>query len=84
MILLAVAGLEGAYDLHSHAAPCLFERVRNNIEVAQMCRHAGYRTVMLEAHHESAASTAYCAHKNAPDVKCLAASSWTVSSEEST
>jgi hypothetical protein len=66
---LAVVDLEGAYDLHIHAAPCLFERIGDDIEIAQMCRDAGYRAIMLKAHHESTASRAYYADKSVPDIK---------------
>ena len=66
---MAVVDLEGAYDLHIHAAPCLFERIGDDIEIAQMCRDAGYRAIMLKAHHESTASRAYYADKSVPDIK---------------
>jgi hypothetical protein len=55
--------LRGAYDLHVHAAPDLFERAADDVETASRCAAAGMAGMAVKAHLESTASRAY--HVNA-------------------
>jgi len=40
--------LNGLIDLHLYNAPCVFERSFDMIELAKMCRQAGYRAIVLK------------------------------------
>ena len=44
--------LQGAIDLHQHAAPSLFERVTDDIGLAAEARARGMRGVLLKAHEQ--------------------------------
>jgi len=44
--------LQGAIDLHQHAAPSLFERVADDIGLALEARARGMRGVLLKAHEQ--------------------------------
>jgi hypothetical protein len=51
--------LDGAYDLHVHAGPDLFERVADDVETASRYAAAGMAGMAVKAHLESTASRAY-------------------------
>jgi hypothetical protein len=51
--------LDGAYDLHVHAGPDLFERVADDVETAARYAAAGMAGMAVKAHLESTASRAY-------------------------
>lgn len=42
--------LDGVIDLHCHAAPCLFEKLFDEIEIARQMREVGYRGVLFKQH----------------------------------
>jgi hypothetical protein len=42
--------LDGVIDLHCHAAPCLLEKLFDEIEIAQQMRQVGYRGVLFKQH----------------------------------
>ena len=44
--------LQGAIDLHQHAAPSLFERVTDDVGLAAEARARGMRGVLLKAHEQ--------------------------------
>lgn len=44
--------LQGAIDLHQHAAPSLFERVTDDVGLATEARARGMRGVLLKAHEQ--------------------------------
>ena len=44
--------LQGAIDLHQHAAPSLFERITDDIGLATEARARGMRAVLLKAHEQ--------------------------------
>lgn len=50
--------LEGAVDLHVHAAPSLFPRWGDGADVARVCRDAGMRGLLLKAHEGSTVEAA--------------------------
>lgn len=60
--------LEGAIDLHVHAAPELFSRVGDAITMAQAARDAGMAGLLLKAHHESTVTRAYYTSKVVEDI----------------
>lgn len=44
--------LQGAIDLHQHAAPSLFERITDDVGLATEARARGMRGVLLKAHEQ--------------------------------
>jgi hypothetical protein len=44
--------LRGAIDLHTHAAPSLFDRLLDDVELAEQARAAGMRAVLYKAHEQ--------------------------------
>ena len=52
--------LEGAIDLHVHAAPEIFARVGDTADLARSARDAGMAGLLFKAHHESTVTRAYC------------------------
>lgn len=61
--------LAGACDLHVHSAPCLFDRIADDIEIAEMMASAGYASVVLKSHHESTVGRAAIAAKRVTGVQ---------------
>ena len=52
MVRLCDELLQGAIDLHQHAAPSLFERVTDDVGLAAEARARGMRGVLLKAHEQ--------------------------------
>jgi hypothetical protein len=61
--------LDGVCDLHVHSAPCLFDRLADDIEVGEMLASAGYAAVLLKSHHESTVGRAAIAAKRVEGVQ---------------
>lgn len=51
--------LEGAYDIHVHAAPELFPRIGDAVDFARAARAAGMAGLVFKAHHEPTVTRAY-------------------------
>ena len=51
--------LQGAYDLHIHAAPDCFDRIGNDIEIARQARDAGMKAIALKSVYEKTESRAW-------------------------
>lgn len=50
--------LQGAIDLHQHAAPSIFERVTDEVGLALEARQRGMRAVLLKAHEQDTSGRA--------------------------
>lgn len=55
--------LNGAYDLHMHAAPSPFNRAMNDIELLRAAGRAGMAGIVLKSHYESTAARAMIANE---------------------
>ena len=55
--------LTGTCDLHVHSAPCLFDRIGDDIEIAGIMENAGYAAVVFKSHHESTVGRAEIANQ---------------------
>ena len=51
--------LEGAYDIHVHAAPELFPRIGDSADLARAARDAGMAGLVFKAHHEPTVTRAH-------------------------
>jgi hypothetical protein len=61
--------LEGAIDIHVHAAPELFRRVGDAVDLATAARDAGMSGLVLKAHHESTVTRAYYTGLQVPGIE---------------
>lgn len=61
--------LEGAIDMHAHAAPDGTPRKVDAIELAQMAKAAGMRAVVIKNHYEPTASVAFLVRKVVPGIE---------------
>ena len=61
--------LEGAYDVHIHAAPELFPRIGDAVDFARAARAAGMAGIVLKAHHESTVTRAYYTSLQVPGIE---------------
>lgn len=61
--------VEGACDLHIHAAPNLGESVGDDVEIAQMCRDAGMRAIGLKCHFDTTMGRARYAQRMAEGIR---------------
>lgn len=50
--------MRGAYDVHVHASPSIFERWGDAEQTAQVCQAAGMSGIVLKAHHGSTVEVA--------------------------
>jgi hypothetical protein len=63
-----VVDMRGTCDLHIHSGPCIFNRVADDLGIAQMAREAGQAAIILKSHHESTVSRAAAVQRQVPEV----------------
>ncbi len=68
MAAQSVVDMRGTCDLHIHSAPCIFNRVADDLGMAQMARDAGQAAIILKSHHESTVSRAAAVQRLVPEV----------------
>jgi hypothetical protein len=61
--------LQGAIDLHQHAAPSLFERITDDIGLATEARARGMRAVLLKAHEQDTTGRAALVRRQVPGLE---------------
>jgi hypothetical protein len=61
--------LQGAVDMHIHAAPDIVPRLLSDFELAESARAAGMTAIVLKSHHMLTADRAHIAQKAFPEVK---------------
>ncbi len=61
--------LEGAIDMHAHAAPDGTPRKLDAIDLAKMAKAAGMRAIVVKNHYEPTASVAYLVRKAVPGIE---------------
>ena len=60
--------VEGAIDMHVHAAPSLFERIADDIDIARHSRSMDMYGFVTKCHFEGTAARAICASKVVPGI----------------
>ena len=63
--------LTGAVDLHVHSAPCFFDRIGDDVQIATSARDAGMRALAYKSHHESTVSRAYHTELQVPSFRVI-------------
>ena len=61
--------LEGAIDMHAHAAPDGTPRKVDVLELARLAKAAGMRAIVIKNHYEPTASIAYVVRKAVPGIE---------------
>jgi len=61
--------LQGVSELHVHAAPSIFERPFDDIELARQMRDVGYKAVLIKCHHSISAARAQLVRKVVPGIQ---------------
>jgi hypothetical protein len=61
--------LKGACDTHIHTAPCIFDRLGDDFEMARRARDAGMRAIVLKSHHEPTYGRAYLTQQIVPGIQ---------------
>jgi hypothetical protein len=61
--------LDGAIDLHAHAAPDGTPRKVDALELARMAKAAGMRAIVIKNHYEPTASLAFVVRKAVPGIE---------------
>lgn len=56
--LVEVVSVRGTIDTHIHPAPCIYDRVGTEWEIALACKKAGMRAIAIKSHHEPTVSRA--------------------------
>jgi hypothetical protein len=59
--------LAGAIDIHVHAAPDVFPRKFDDVELAMIARDAGYRGLLLKCHHFPTMGRAFHIRRQFPE-----------------
>lgn len=60
---MPIADISGAYDLHIHSNPSLFERVGDDLDLGRHAAEAGLSGILLKNHFESTVGRAAIANK---------------------
>lgn len=63
--------VEGVFDIHVHAYPCLFPRIGDDWLIVDACRAAGMAGIVIKSHHESTASRAYLVGRRIEGISVL-------------
>jgi hypothetical protein len=61
--------LHGAIDLHQHAAPSLFDRITDDIGLAEEARRRGMRGVLIKGHEQDTTGRAALVRRQVPGVE---------------
>ena len=61
--------LDGAIDMHAHAAPDGTPRKLDALELARMAKAAGMRAIVIKNHYEPTASLAFVVRKAVPGIE---------------
>lgn len=69
MLSLRAQTLDGAIDLHAHAAPDGSPRSIDAIDLAKLAKSRGMRAIVLKSHKESTAAMAYLVRKQVPGIE---------------
>ncbi len=63
--------LRGAIDLHTHSAPSLFERLLDDVGLAEQARAAGMRAVLYKAHEQDTTGRAALVRRAVPGIQAF-------------
>lgn len=63
--------LRGAIDLHVHSAPSIFDRLLDDVELAQQARAAGMRAVLYKAHEQDTTGRAALVRRAVPGIEAF-------------
>ena len=63
--------LRGAIDLHTHSAPSLFDRLVDDVELAEQARAAGMRAVLYKAHEQDTTGRAALVRRVVPGIRAF-------------
>ena len=66
---MPIFSIKGACDLHIHSTPDIFERLTDDIELAEICRDAGMRAIVLKCHADSTVTRAWHTTRAVPGIK---------------
>jgi len=68
---MSLISIKGACDLHIHAAPDIFPRLADDVEMAEVCREAGMRAIVFKCHADTTVSRAWHTSRAVPGIKAL-------------
>jgi len=63
--------IKGACDLHIHTGPDAFDRLADDVEMAEICRDAGFRAIGYKNHIESTVGRAWHTMRQVPGIQVL-------------
>jgi len=63
--------LRGAIDLHTHSAPSLFDRLLDDVGLAEQARDAGMRAVLYKAHEQDTTGRAALVRRAVPGIQAF-------------
>ncbi len=63
--------LRGAIDLHTHSAPSFFDRLLDDVELAEQARAAGMRAVLYKAHEQDTTGRAALVRRAVPGIEAF-------------
>lgn len=66
---MARISVKGACDLHIHASPDIFERLADDVQVAEACRDAGMRAIVFKCHADTTMTRAWHTNRAVPEIK---------------
>jgi Family of unknown function (DUF6282) len=63
--------LRGAIDLHTHSAPSIFDRLLDDVALAEQARAAGMRAVLYKAHEQDTTGRAALVRRAVPGIEAF-------------
>ena len=68
---MAIFSIKGACYLHIHSVPDIFERLADDVAVAEACRDAGMRAIVFKCHADTTMTRAWHTSRAVPGIKAL-------------
>lgn len=68
---MAIFSIKGACDLHIHSGPDIFERLADDVAVAEACRDAGMRAIVFKCHADTTMTRAWHTSRAVPGIKAF-------------
>lgn len=61
--------VQNACDMHMHTSPDIFDRVADDVEMAQICQEAGMRAIVFKCHADTTMTRAWHTQRQVPGIR---------------
>ncbi len=66
---MTMVSVQNACDMHMHTSPDIFDRVADDVQMAQICRDAGMRAIVFKSHADTTMTRAWHTERQVPGIR---------------